>query len=127
LPSIHDYILPEYNQPQGYGASRVALSQIQAAIASSKEQPAWCHNIHFLGNTLALVTAIIGLLLAAYMCVQTARRNARERHGRQIEDFVEFWDSLTTATGIADAGLHANHLTSSQNGLYSTTAESLHP
>lgn len=88
LPTIRDYIIPEYHRLQRYGATRVALSQVQANIASSLEQPKWYHNFHFSGNTVAMITAVVGLLIAAYMCIQSRRRRAKERRGRRIEDAV---------------------------------------
>ena len=88
LPNIRDYIIPEFNRLQRYGATRVALSQVQANVASSLEQPQWYHNFHFSGNSVALITAIVGLLIAAYMCVQSRRRRAKERRGRRIEEAV---------------------------------------
>jgi len=57
-------------------------------VASSLEQPQWYHNFHFSGNSVALITAIVGLLIAAYMCVQSRRRRAKERRGRRIEEAV---------------------------------------
>jgi len=88
MPTMRDHIVPEFQRLQRYGVSRAALSQVQANIASSKDQPAWYHNIHFSGNTLALLTALVGVTFGVYGCVRNCRRDARERRGRIIEEAV---------------------------------------
>jgi hypothetical protein len=53
-----------------------------------QDTPAWYHSAHFSGNTIAVVTAVIGILVSLCMCVQSQRKRALERCGRKIEDAV---------------------------------------
>jgi hypothetical protein len=96
LPDLRDYVIPEYHRLQRYGASRVSLAQLQSNIANLQDTPRWYHNFHFSGNTIAIVTAAIGLCITLFMCIQSQRKRARERRGRKIEDAVRL--ALYTST-----------------------------
>jgi hypothetical protein len=88
LPNLRDYVIPEYQRLQRYGASRVSLSQLESNIANLQQTPLWYHNFHFSGNTIAIITAAVGLVITLFMCVQSQRKRARERRGQKIEDAV---------------------------------------
>lgn len=88
LPDIRDYIIPEFHKLQRYGMSRASLATLQANVANSLDYPKWYHKIHFSGNTISVITAVIGMLITAYMCIRSRRKSARARRGRRMEDAV---------------------------------------
>jgi hypothetical protein len=68
--------------------SIASLAQLQSNIAHAQDTPAWYHNVHFSGNTIAIATAAIGLAVTMFMCIQSMRRRSRERRGQKIEEAV---------------------------------------
>jgi hypothetical protein len=88
LLNLQDYVIPEYHRLQRYGASRVSLSQLQSNIANLQDTPLWYHNFHFSGNTIALISASVGLVVTMYMCVQSQGKQAQEHQGCRIKEAV---------------------------------------
>jgi hypothetical protein len=88
LPDIREHIIPEFHKLQRYGMSRASLATLQANVANAMDYPKWYHNIHFSGNTISIITAVIGMTITAYMCIRARRKSARARRGRRMEDAV---------------------------------------
>jgi hypothetical protein len=88
LPELRDKVLPEFKRLERLGATNIALSTLQSLVTASLDNPPFFHDIHFVFNSLAIVTSLALFALGIHRCCLLKKERRRRRRDQQIREAV---------------------------------------
>ncbi|NBR25620.1 MAG: hypothetical protein EBU08_17940, partial [Micrococcales bacterium] len=88
LPEIREFVLPEFKRLERLGATNVALSTLQSLVTHNLDNPPFYHNIHFVFNTVAIMTSMALLALGLHRCRLLQAERRRLRRERRLQEAV---------------------------------------